>query len=94
MLVFDNQRVLHGRTAFDPTLAVRHLRSCNVDRDGVHSAFRTLARRFAPEEAEAVLYQGAIFRGVATELLPPPCGEVGPQVRVGAGADHPGTQSC
>lgn len=60
-LVFDNQRVMHGRTAFDPTLAVRHLRSCNIDRDGVHSAFRTLARRFAPLEAEAVLYQGAIF---------------------------------
>jgi gamma-butyrobetaine dioxygenase len=61
VLVFDNQRVMHGRSAFDPTLAVRHLRSCNIDRDGVHSAFRTLARRFAPEEAEAVLYQGAIF---------------------------------
>lgn len=61
VLVFDNQRVLHGRSAFDPTLAVRHLRSCNIDRDGVHSAFRTLARRFAPEEAETVLYQGAIF---------------------------------
>ncbi|CDX31358.1 putative Gamma-butyrobetaine dioxygenase [Mesorhizobium sp. SOD10] len=61
VLVFDNQRVLHGRTEFDPTLAIRHLRSCNLDRDGVHSAFRTLARRFAPEEAEAVLYQGAIL---------------------------------
>jgi len=61
VLVFDNQRVLHGRTGFDPTLAVRHLRSCNLDRDGVHSAFRTLARRFAPGEAGAVLYQGAIF---------------------------------
>jgi gamma-butyrobetaine dioxygenase len=61
VLVFDNQRVLHGRTEFDPTLAVRHLRSCNLDRDGVHSAFRTLARRFAPSEAEAVLYQGAIL---------------------------------
>ncbi|MBZ9740354.1 MULTISPECIES: clavaminate synthase family protein [unclassified Mesorhizobium] len=61
VLVFDNQRVLHGRTEFDPSLAVRHLRSCNIDRDGVHSAFRSLARRFAPDEAEAVLYQGAIF---------------------------------
>ncbi|TPI28186.1 DUF971 domain-containing protein [Mesorhizobium sp. B3-1-6] len=61
VLVFDNQRVLHGRTEFDPTLAVRHLRSCNLDRDGVHSAFRTLARRFAPQEAQAVLYQGAIL---------------------------------
>lgn len=61
VLVFDNQRVMHGRSAFDPTLAVRHLRSCNIDRDGVHSALRTLARRFAPEEAETGLYQGAIF---------------------------------
>ncbi|UDL88789.1 TauD/TfdA family dioxygenase [Mesorhizobium sp. PAMC28654] len=61
VLVFDNQRVMHGRSAFDPTLAVRHLRSCNIDRDGVHSVFRTLARRFAPQEAEAVFYQGAIF---------------------------------
>lgn len=61
MLVFDNHRILHGRTAFEPSLAVRHLRSCNVDRDAVHSAFRTLARRFAPAEAAAVLYQGAIL---------------------------------
>jgi gamma-butyrobetaine dioxygenase len=60
-LVFDNQRVLHGRTAFDPTVAERHLRSCNLDRDAVHSAFRKLARRFAPAEAETVLYQGAIL---------------------------------
>ncbi len=61
MLVFDNQRILHGRSAFDPTIAKRHLRSCNIDRDAVHSAFRTLARRFAPQEAEQVLYQGAIL---------------------------------
>lgn len=58
---YAGDRGMHGRTEFDPTLAVRHLRSCNLDRDGVHSAFRTLARRFAPEEAEAVLYQGAIL---------------------------------
>ncbi len=61
MLVFDNQRILHGRSSFDPTVAERHLRSCNIDRDAVHSAFRTLARRFAPQEAEQVLYQGAIL---------------------------------
>jgi len=61
MLVFDNHRILHGRTTFDPSVAVRHLRSCNIDRDAVHSAFRTLARRFAPAEAATVLYQGAIL---------------------------------
>ena len=59
MLVFDNHRVLHGRSEFDPSLAVRHLRSCNIDRDAVHSAFRTMARRFAPEEAEGGSLSGS-----------------------------------
>lgn len=61
VLVFDNQRILHGRTAFDPNLAERHLRSCHVDRDAVHSRCRTLASRFAPGEADLVLPQGAIL---------------------------------
>lgn len=45
-LVFDNQRVLHGRTAFTApasgTSARRHLRLCTVDRDQAHSALRLL----------------------------------------------------
>lgn len=61
VLMFDNGRVLHGRTEFDPSIAKRHLRSCNIDRDAVHSAFRTLAARFAPQEAGEVLYQGPIL---------------------------------
>jgi len=61
VLVFDNQRILHGRTAFDPNLAERHLRSCHVDRDAVHSRCRALALRFAPDEADLVLPQGAIL---------------------------------
>jgi len=42
MLVFDNHRVMHGRTAFSDDQH-RHLRSCNVDRDEVHSRHRILA---------------------------------------------------
>jgi len=61
LLIFDNGRVLHGRTEFDPSIGMRHLRSCNIDRDAVHSAFRTLAARFAPQEATDVLYQGPIL---------------------------------
>ena len=47
-IVFDNQRVLHGRTAFDGDPGRRHLRLCTVDRDQVHSALRLLRERMAP----------------------------------------------
>ncbi len=43
-LVFDNQRVLHGRTAFEGDEGRRHLRLCTVDRDQVHSRLRLLRR--------------------------------------------------
>jgi len=46
-IVFDNQRVLHGRTAFDGDPGRRHLRLCTVDRDQVHSALRLLRERLA-----------------------------------------------
>jgi gamma-butyrobetaine dioxygenase len=61
VLAFDNHRVLHGRTEFDPNRARRHLRSCHVDRDAVHSAARVLASRFDPAMADLVLPQGAIL---------------------------------
>lgn len=34
VLVVDNHRVLHGRTAFDPTHGNRHLQGCYIDHDG------------------------------------------------------------
>lgn len=34
VLVVDNHRVLHGRTAFDPTRGARHLQGCYIDHDG------------------------------------------------------------
>lgn len=46
-IVFDNQRVLHGRTAFDGDPGRRHLRLCTVDRDQVHSALRLLREQMA-----------------------------------------------
>lgn len=54
-LVFDNQRVLHGRTAFDGDPGRRHLRLCTVDRDQVHSALRLLRERLAPGTEHAKL---------------------------------------
>ena len=44
-LVFDNQRVLHARTAF---AGRRHIRQCHVDRDEVFSRLQMLSRDRRP----------------------------------------------
>jgi gamma-butyrobetaine dioxygenase len=44
LVMFDNRRLLHGRTAFDPQQGVRHLQGCYIDMDGVHSMHRVLHR--------------------------------------------------
>jgi gamma-butyrobetaine dioxygenase len=43
MLVFNNHRLMHGRTAFDPSSG-RHVRSCHVDLDEFHSRLRIAYR--------------------------------------------------
>ena len=45
MMMFDNNRVLHGRTAFDPAQGHRQLQGCYIDRDGVRSRFLVLERK-------------------------------------------------
>jgi gamma-butyrobetaine dioxygenase len=48
-VIFDNQRILHGRTAFSSARHARHLRGCYLTRDSVYSTAavlrRTLERR-------------------------------------------------
>lgn len=44
MLVFNNQRLMHGRTEFDPNAGPRHVRSCHVDLDEFDSKLRSLYR--------------------------------------------------
>ncbi len=48
LVVFDNQRILHGRTAFSSGRDPRHLRGCYLTRDSVHSAAALLRRQLAP----------------------------------------------
>jgi len=48
LLVFDNQRVLHGRTAFSSARYPRHLRGCYLARDSVYSETALLRRKLAP----------------------------------------------
>jgi len=47
LVVFDNQRVLHGRTAFSSARFPRHLRGCYLSRDSVYSATAVLRRQLA-----------------------------------------------
>jgi len=48
VVVMENGRALHGRSAFDPNAGARHLQGCYVDKDGVESRYRVLSRGAAP----------------------------------------------
>lgn len=52
LVMFDNCRLLHGRTGFDPADGLRHLQGCYIDIDGPRSLYRVLRRRRS--EAAAV----------------------------------------
>jgi gamma-butyrobetaine dioxygenase len=49
LVVFDNQRTLHGRTAFSSARFPRHLQGCYLTRDSVLSRVAVLRRRFPAE---------------------------------------------
>lgn len=42
LVAFDNRRVLHGRSAFDPSLGLRHLEGCYADWEEVTGRLRAL----------------------------------------------------
>jgi gamma-butyrobetaine dioxygenase len=50
LVLFDNQRILHGRTAFSSARHARHLRGCYLTRDSVFSETALLRRRIRTEE--------------------------------------------
>jgi alpha-ketoglutarate-dependent taurine dioxygenase len=45
LVVFDNQRILHGRTPFSSANHARHLRGCYLTRDSVYSDSALLRRQ-------------------------------------------------
>lgn len=47
LMMFDNSRVLHGRTSYDPTEGFRHLQGCYIDLDGPRSLYRTMSTNTA-----------------------------------------------
>ena len=52
LVMFDNCRLLHGRTGFDPAEGSRHLQGCYIDMDGPRSLYRLLRRRGSGEPSE------------------------------------------
>jgi gamma-butyrobetaine dioxygenase len=46
-MVFSNDRVLHGRTGFDPQEGPRHLQGCYIDHDAPRSRYRVLRRQLS-----------------------------------------------
>jgi gamma-butyrobetaine dioxygenase len=55
MVLMDNRRVLHGRTAFDAAGdIVRHLQGGYADMDGVYSTLRRLTQVYVTQELDAL----------------------------------------
>jgi alpha-ketoglutarate-dependent taurine dioxygenase len=52
LVVFDNQRILHGRTAFTSARHARHLRGCYLTRDSVHNEAALLRRALEGERPD------------------------------------------
>ena len=42
LLMFDNHRLLHGRTKYDPSSGHRHLRGCYIEHDATEGRLRRL----------------------------------------------------
>lgn len=60
-IMFDNQRVLHGRTAFDGKAGRRHMRLTQTSRDQFHSKLRLLRSRHGVTGSDEILATGARF---------------------------------
>ena len=58
-IVYDNQRVLHGRGAISPDGGRRHLRLGTIDRDQFHSRLRRLREDHGRPGARDILPQGS-----------------------------------
>lgn len=44
LMMFDNNRVLHGRTSYDPNEGRRHLQGCYIDLDGPRGRYKNLKK--------------------------------------------------
>ncbi|MBV9542797.1 MAG: TauD/TfdA family dioxygenase [Chloroflexi bacterium] len=45
LIAYDNNRVLHGRSAFDASSGERHLQGCYLNQEDLDSTLRLLDRK-------------------------------------------------
>ncbi|NKB76203.1 MAG: DUF971 domain-containing protein [Gammaproteobacteria bacterium] len=58
--IFDNHRVLHGRTAFQiKNNTTRHLQQCSVNRDEFHNTLRLLSAKLGRQDHTLTMSGGA-----------------------------------
>ena len=61
MMIFDNQRVIHGRTHYDDAGGARHLRTIETSREEFHNRLRLLMIKLnRPEPRNLKLARGAL----------------------------------
>ncbi len=53
VMLFDNHRLLHGRTQFDPSRGKRHLQGCYIEHDGPDTMYRLAVRRLKTRSQKA-----------------------------------------
>ncbi len=59
--VFDNHRILHARTEFDPGAGPRRIAQCSVDREEFHNSYRQLCEKLGRmDDASLILPNGAL----------------------------------
>lgn len=59
-LLFDNQRVLHGRTAFKAEESERLVLTCSVDLDDFYSNLRVLSQQLKPNQSPKTYNRGLV----------------------------------
>ncbi|MNC65659.1 Gamma-butyrobetaine dioxygenase [compost metagenome] len=52
LMLFDNSRVLHGRTSYNPNEGLRHLQGCYIDRDGPIERYSEVRKRMVNKLAK------------------------------------------
>lgn len=67
LMMFDNSRVLHGRTSYDPNEGHRHLQGCYLDSDGPRERYASLLKQRAAATDNTT--EGFTTEGLTTEEI-------------------------
>ena len=51
LMIMDNYRTLHGRTAYSMNVGERYLQGCYIDHDSAESKMKSLKKKFCNEQS-------------------------------------------